>query len=204
MNCRKFILELLRNGLYEEFYENFRNVLIPFLKAETYGRSILENSSFLASSAHEDASIHGQGFVARLSGSTAEFLHLWILMNVGRRPFSLNAEGKLILQLAPVLAGWLFTDKKSRISFFDRNQKWQAIELPENVYAFNLLGSTLVVYHNPTRADTFGKNKVSIHKIRLIYPKVKQPVTILSPIIPEVHAKDIRDRKLERIDVYFE
>ncbi|HBR15141.1 MAG TPA: hypothetical protein DD723_06325 [Candidatus Omnitrophica bacterium] len=200
----KFILELLRNGLYEEFYENFRNVLIPFLKAETYGRSILENSSFLASSAHEDASIHGQGFVARLSGSTAEFLHLWILMNVGRRPFSLNAEGKLILQLAPVLAGWLFTDKKSRISFFDRNQKWQAIELPENVYAFNLLGSTLVVYHNPTRADTFGKNKVSIHKIRLIYPKVKQPVTILSPIIPEVHAKDIRDRKLERIDVYFE
>ena len=48
----KFVLELLRCELYEEFYENFRSVFIPFLNPEQYGRSILENSSFLVSSAH--------------------------------------------------------------------------------------------------------------------------------------------------------
>ncbi|MFA6379369.1 MAG: hypothetical protein WCX16_06285, partial [Candidatus Omnitrophota bacterium] len=72
----KFLLELLRCGLYKEFYEDLPHVLIPFLNPEKYGRSILENSSFIASSAHEDPEIHGRGYVARLSGATAEFVHM--------------------------------------------------------------------------------------------------------------------------------
>ena len=69
----KYLLELLKNGLFDEFYEDFYGALVCFLKPAVYGRSVLENSSFIVSSAHPDASLHGTGFVARLSGSTAEF-----------------------------------------------------------------------------------------------------------------------------------
>ena len=81
----KFMLELLRTGQYEAFYADMKAVLVPFLHPETYGRSTLENSSFIVSSAHDDVALHGQGFVARLSGSTAEFLHIWLCMSVGDR-----------------------------------------------------------------------------------------------------------------------
>ena len=81
----KYLLELLRSGLYAEFYNDFKTMLIPFLKPETYGRSILENSSFIASSANPDPKIHGTGFVARLSGSTAEFIHILLHMTAGDR-----------------------------------------------------------------------------------------------------------------------
>jgi hypothetical protein len=79
----KFLLELLRAGLYEEFYANFKTVLIPFLDPKVYGRSILENSSFIVSSAHEDNRLHGKGFVARLSGTTAELLHMCQPIGIG-------------------------------------------------------------------------------------------------------------------------
>ncbi|MBP7162296.1 MAG: hypothetical protein KBB26_02055, partial [Candidatus Omnitrophica bacterium] len=39
----KYCLELLRNGLYDEFYETFRDILIPFQNPDQYGRSYLEN-----------------------------------------------------------------------------------------------------------------------------------------------------------------
>ena len=68
----KFYLELLRATLYEEFFEELDTGLVAFMDVETYGRSPLECSSFIASSAHPDKSIHGQGYLARLSGSTAE------------------------------------------------------------------------------------------------------------------------------------
>jgi len=50
----KYMLEILRNGLYDEFYADFNKVFIPFLNPEQYGRSILENSSFIVSSANPD------------------------------------------------------------------------------------------------------------------------------------------------------
>ena len=81
----KYLLEVLRAGLYEEFYEDFKRALICFQDPEVYGRSPLENSSFLVSSAHPDESLHGAGFVARLSGATAEFLSIWTTMMAGRQ-----------------------------------------------------------------------------------------------------------------------
>ncbi|WP_203636793.1 cellobiose phosphorylase, partial [Thermobrachium celere] len=69
----KYMLELIKSGLYKEFYSDFKNVIIAFMDPSVYGRSPLENSSFIASSANVDESIHGTGFVARLSGATAEF-----------------------------------------------------------------------------------------------------------------------------------
>jgi len=162
----------------------------------------LENSSFLVSSAHEDSKLHGQGFVARLSGSTAEFVHIWLLMNIGKNPFTLNEQGDLEFTFRPALAGWLFTKKKSTIIYWDQNNKSRNIELPKNIYAFNLFGSTLVVYHNPRRKDTFGKNKPSVKKIHLAYPK-KTPIILSSETLSGSYAQDIRNRKIERIDIYF-
>ncbi len=195
----KLMLELLRAGLYEEFYENFRNVLIPFLKPQQYGRSILENSSFLVSSAHEDASLHGQGFVARLSGSTAEFLHMWLWMNAGKEPFRLDSRGKLILEFKPILPGWLFTAKPANFEYVPPSGKTAVAVLPARTYAFNFLNATLVVYHNPKRRDTF---KTSVEAVHLRYPGSSQPVVIASAAVPSPYAEDVRSRKVERIDVY--
>ncbi len=103
----KYLLEMLRAGLYDEFFGDLRACLTPFQDPGRYGRSPLENCSFLASSAHLDPALHGAGFVARLSGSTAEFLSMWNLMTAGPRPFSAR-EGHLFLALRPALPAWLF------------------------------------------------------------------------------------------------
>jgi len=176
----KYILELLKTGLIEEFYAEFKNVLIPFQNPQRYGRSILENSSFLVSSAFADKNLHGNGFVARLSGSTAEFLHIWLVMNVGINPFALDNHGKLKLEFKPNLAGWLFT----------KNGK----------YSFNFLSQIQVTYHNPKRKNTFGKNAVEIKKI--IIQNNDKPVEFNSSIIPAPYAQAIRSRQIKKIDVY--
>ncbi|MFH1359936.1 MAG: hypothetical protein ABIJ41_02745 [Candidatus Omnitrophota bacterium] len=198
----KFLLELLKFGLYDEFYKNFKYTLVPFMDPKKYGRSILESSSFIVSSAHEDASLHGRGFVARLSGTTAEWLHIWLLMNVGDAPFFLDPKGNLELAFKPVLPKWLFTKQETKTIYFDKNRLQREIVLPKNTYAFNFLGSTLVVYHNPKRRDTFGDNKASIERIVIAYADHRDPVTISSGFIPSPFANDIRDNKADRIDVY--
>jgi len=82
---------------------------VPFLDPDVYGRSPLENSSFIASSANPDPAVHGRGFVARLSGSTAEFLHIWQLMFFGRAPFTMR-DGKLTLEFTPFVPDYLMPD----------------------------------------------------------------------------------------------
>ena len=198
----KFMLELLRCGLCDDFYDNLKNVFIPFLNPGPYGRSTLENSSFLVSSAHEDPSLHGQGFVARLSGSTAEFLHIWLLMNVGLNPFSVDPQKGINLRLNPSLASWLFTEKESLVGFLNPKGQWETICLPANVYAFNFLGQILVVYHNPNRKNTYGPDKTSVSEIHLTYPSKKKPVVLQAAFIPAPYAEEVRDKKVTRIDVY--
>jgi len=178
----KYILELLKAGLAEEFYEEFKNVLIPFQNPRNYGRSILENSSFLVSSAFADKKLHGNGFVARLSGSTAEFLHIWLLMNTGLSPFSLDAAGQLNLTFKPSLAGWLF-DKTGE-------------------YSFNFLSQIQVTYHNHKRKNTFGKNAAKIIKIIIFIGS--QPTEINSATIPAALAEKVRSRQVNKIDIYLE
>jgi hypothetical protein len=176
----KYILELLKSGLTEEFYAEFKNVLIPFQNPQIYGRSILENSSFLVSSAFPDKKLHGNGFVARLSGSTAEFLHIWLLMNAGVNPFGLNENGQLNLTFKPALAGWLF-DKTGE-------------------YSFNFLSQIQVTYHNPKRKNTFGKNAAVIHKI--IFQAGDKSVELNCPTIPFPYAQAIRARQIKKLDIY--
>ena len=197
----KYLLEVLRAGLIEEFYADLKNTLVPFMDPQRYGRSVFENSSFIVSSAHEDQQLHGQGFVARLSGSTAEFLHIWLLMNMGPRPFHVAPDGNLALEFRPALAAWLFTDQETLLEYSDRQHRRSSIRLPENTYAFMLLGTTLVVYHNPERKNTFGKDACHVREYRVLLSGKKKPVAVTSAAISGVLASDIRTRQAERIDV---
>ncbi|WP_059046741.1 hypothetical protein [Paenibacillus rubinfantis] len=140
----KYLLALLKSGLTEEFFSELRTSLIPFLDPAVYGRSTLENSSFIATSVNPDPDTHGRGYVARLSGSTAEFLSMWMTMMAGKRVFRLH-EGKLRLALNPILPGWLF-DAQGEVSF-------------------RFLGTTEVVYRNPHKKDTYGADKAAIRRL---------------------------------------
>ncbi len=105
----KYLLELIRNGMYEEFFEDFHNAAVPFLNPEIYGRSIYENSSFIASSKNPDESIHGKGFVARLSGSTIEFISMWKLMMFGAHVMSVKNE-ELVFTPQPAVPAYLIPE----------------------------------------------------------------------------------------------
>lgn len=79
----KYLLGLLQAEIYEEFYEALETNLVCFMDPQVYGRSPLENSSFIAPTNNPDPKLHGQGFFARLSGSTVEALHMWYVMMTG-------------------------------------------------------------------------------------------------------------------------
>jgi len=108
----KYYLELLRHELFDAFFEEMTGGgLLPFMNASAYGRSLMECSSFIASSSFEDPSVRGRGFLARLSGSTAEFMSMWVLMMLGPQTFSLDEKSReLRMQLLPALPRWLFDD----------------------------------------------------------------------------------------------
>ena len=142
----KYILELIKNGLYEEFFNDIKTILPPFMNPEVYGRSILENSSFIASSSNPDKRNHGRGFVARLSGTTVEMLNIWELMMVGKNLFTCENE-ILKFRLNPILTKDFFNN---------------------GVLTTTILGDIKLVYTNVNNKDTFGQEKGSIVEIRLI------------------------------------
>ena len=128
----KYLLETLKSGLYEEFFDDFHRMAIPFLDPDMYGRSTLENSSFLASSKNPNQRIHGKGFVARLSGSTVEFISMWKRMMFGEKPFVLK-DGQLTALLTPAIPAYLIGD--------------------DNTVSATFLGKTKVVYQFAEQKD---------------------------------------------------
>ncbi|MFA5038574.1 MAG: hypothetical protein WC732_02715 [Candidatus Omnitrophota bacterium] len=199
----KFLLELLKNGLYDDFYENFFEATVPFQKPAVYGRSILENSSFIASSSHPDSSVHGQGFVARLSGSTAEFIQMWLLMNAGERPFFLDDAHRLCLRLKPALSEILFTKKARKESYRDALGQLREVFVPASAYAFLFLGKTLVTYLNPRRRDTFGKGGVSVVRLRLYDEKGLVHET-KGDVLPLPFSLQVREGRIQKIEADLE
>jgi hypothetical protein len=177
----KYLLELLRAGLYDEFFTDAKTALVPFLDPAAYGRSPLENASFLVSSAHPDATLHGGGFVARLSGSTAEFLSLWNVMFFGAQPFFVK-DAELHLAFKPALPGWLFDEAGTITATF--------------------LGRCTVTYHDPHKRDTFAAD-VRSHTI-VLHLSDGEPVEIAGHVIGPPYAERIRAGQISRIDVYFE
>ena len=163
----KYLLELIKNGLIEEYYQAIEDALVPFQDPETYGRSILENSSFILSSLNGDTKNHGRGYIARLSGSTAEYINMWSLMAFGQEPFKTEA-GELIYAPEPNLTADLFTKEKRVEKLQLSENKAVEVEIPADAFAYRFLGQTLVIYHNPERKNTFGKDGVSPAAYKLI------------------------------------
>ncbi len=195
----KYLLELLKNGLIEEFYKSASEALVCFQKPQRYGRSILENSSFIASSAHADPSVHGQGFVARLSGSTAEFIHIWLLLSIGQRPFFVDDAGELSLRMEPMLSRDLFTAKARQDICCDIDGRRRDIQTPVSAYAFLFLGRTIIMYLNPKKRDTFGKNGVRVVRIRL-YEGEKVVLETEGCVVRSPFAAQVRDGRISRIE----
>jgi hypothetical protein len=177
-------------------YEDFYRCAVCFFKPEVYGRNILENSSFIVSTANFDSSLWGRGFVARLSGATAEVLNIWILMCLGQRPFFTGEKGDLCVKFNPLLKAELFTAKAQSINFNGQN-----ITLEKDTFSFKLFSSILVVYHNSTGKDTFSQ-QVKVEKIEVAASGKKQVFNC--DTIPAPFSYAIRDLKVERVDVFFE
>ncbi|MNO12824.1 hypothetical protein D3C76_24420 [compost metagenome] len=174
----KYLLALLKSGLTEEFFAELRASLIPFLDPAVYGRSTLENSSFIATSVNPDPDTHGRGYVARLSGSTAEFLSMWMMMMAGKRVFRMH-EGKLRLTLQPLLPGWLF-DERGEVSF-------------------RFLGTTEIVYRNPQKKDTFGSDAAVIRRLSVQKQDGTEQV-VDGSAIEGLLAEEIRNGTVRRIE----
>lgn len=194
----KYLLEILKQGLYEQFYKDFFRVFVCFQEPRKYGRSILENSSFLVSSSYSDKKLWGRGFVGRLSGSTAEVLNIFVVMCAGRTCFFLE-EGKLFLEFKPILERRLFTTRSQKVTYFREGEE-KEIEIEKDCFAFKFLDSTLVIYHNPLRKDTFLP-EVRIEKAVILY-KSGEKITIPSSKIPPPHSLRIREGEAERIDLF--
>ncbi|PKO02999.1 MAG: cellobiose phosphorylase [Chloroflexi bacterium HGW-Chloroflexi-5] len=174
----KLMLELLRKGMFEAFYHEFKSHVPAFMDPAIYGRSPLENSSFIASGAHPDPSLHGNGFVARLSGSTAEFLSMWVIMTAGQSPFRFE-DGNLTLTIHPLLPGWLFK--------------------PDGTFKFKLMGSCDVTLHNPARLDTFNIKPASIN----FCTTEGEEVSVEGNVIASPYAGMAREGKIVAMDVHF-
>lgn len=173
----KYLLELLKSGMYEEYFEDFRNACVSFLDADTYGRNPLENSSFIASSANPDKKKWGRGFVARLSGSTAEFLSMWRRMFFGEQPF-VEEDKELIFAPTPALPDYLIPD--------------------DGTVSATLLGSIPVTYHLKERKNLIpGTYKVKEYV--LVENGVKR--SIKDSVIKGADVVKIRNKGIDGIEI---
>jgi len=193
----KYLLELLKNGLYEDFYQAMEDCLIPFQDSERYGRSILENSSFIMSSSNPDVKNHGRGFIARLSGSTAEFLNIWSIMTLGSYPFKMRGDN-LIFKPEPVIREDFFTKHEEEVSV-NLAEQCQQIIIPENSFACSIFGTTLLIYHNPERKNTFPKAVIKGYKLTIYSGEV---IDIDSTELNAFYSHKLREGEVKLLDVY--
>lgn len=172
----KYLLALLDAGLYEELFERLRTMLPPFFDPAVYGRSPLENSSYIVSSANPEPELSGRGFVGRLSGAAAEVITLCLRMFLGDRLFYLK-DGQLAFTPEPALPGWLFRE--------------------DGAISFNFLGCRFT-YVNPSRRNTRGPDGVKPARISC-EARALPALTLPSPL-----AAQLREKKLGELTVIFE
>lgn len=172
----KYLLSMLKAGLYEEFFEEMPDTFVVFRDPKEYGRSTLENSSFLASSVNPDESVHGRGYVARLSGSTTEAISMWILMFIGDKIFTYK-DGNLQLHFEPKLPSWIF-DSNDKVSFM-------------------FLSKCKVTYCNPSRKNTYGEDSAKVRDIYIEDTKER----IESDFISGELAEKIRNGQISELVV---
>ncbi len=179
----KYLLGVLRAGLNEEFFADMRRGLAPFLDPQVYGRSPLENSSFIVSSAHPDASLHGRGFVARLTGATAEFLNMWSLMMVGPQPFFMQ-DGELCLAFKPTLPAWLFRD--------------------DGTLTFTFLGNCTVTCRRCASGSEYARVTATTLELPADDQSAGRRISLPGDVIPAPYAAMVRSGAIKRIELCLE
>ena len=173
----KYLLGLLKTGLYDQFFQDIKTAFPPFMDPAVYGRSILENSSFIASTRNPDRSEHGRGFVARLTGTTAELITMWLFMMTGMKLFTVKG-GELCFTLNPLLPSDFFDEK--------------------NEVRFTLFSDTTVIYRNPLRKATYGDEAAIIISYTLTYQNgPSESVEVVSGRL----AEDLRQGLIDKIVV---
>ncbi len=173
----KYLLGLLKAGLYESFYEAMQTNLVCFMDPSIYGRSTLENSSFIVPTNNPNPKIHGQGFFARLSGSTVEVIDMWRMMMTGGKPFKVES-GQLVFRLEPKIAGRFFKNDKT--------------------LSFTFLKDITVTYINESLHDTY--KTCDIHKI--VLKNDEETKTIKGGEVVGEEASKIRNGSYEIINIY--
>lgn len=136
----KYILGLLEAGYYKDFYDEIKTNWVIAMDPFVYGRNPVEASSFIVPTCNPDASKHGRGYFARLTGANAEFLNMAVLLFAGPSIFSYES-GVLHFHLAPKLSHDFF-DKKGLASFL-------------------LFSKVRVIYHNPKHLDCYRGVRLS-------------------------------------------
>lgn len=178
----KYLLALIEAGMTDAFYEALKTSCVPFFNPEVYGRSIIENSSFIVSSENPDETVHGRGYIARLSGSAAEMISIWKRMFIGDKLFQIE-DGKLVFVFNPKLQGWLF-DEKGCVS--------------------TVLFDCHIRYINPKRKNTYGTDAVKIRRIITDGNVTASEGDSGSDRLSGSFAEMLRERKLSLIEVYFD
>jgi hypothetical protein len=172
----KYLIGLLKSGLYDEYYQDIQTSMPPFMNPEVYGRSLLENVSFIATSNNPNMHNHGRGFVARLTGTTSEAITLMFLMMLGKHPFTYE-NSELHFTVAPKLA----------TSFFDENHE-------VSFRLFDYIDITLV---NKTAKDTYQGLKALSYDLY----KDGERTTINASKVSGKYALMIRERHFDKIVV---
>ncbi|MCD8194953.1 MAG: hypothetical protein LUD22_01470 [Coprobacillus sp.] len=168
----KYLLGLLEAGYYDEFYTELKTNFVCYMDPSVYGRSPIENVSFIVPTCNPDSSRWGRGYFARLTGANSEVLNMSNIIFIGEHPFKLDTKGTLTFSLNPVLPS----------SFFDGDDK----------VSYTFLGKIKIIYHNPSRIDTY-KGSHLLYKIN-----DKEYKDIISE--PSL-VKDIRAAKIDKIEV---
>jgi hypothetical protein len=192
----KYLLELARQGLWEPFYRHFFRALPPFQDPARYGRSTFENSSFIASSANPDKAVHGQGFVARLSGSTVEVYDLLLTLALGAQPFRLGPGG-LVFEPRPGLHGSLFAPQARLV----RPPGWDAADalaLPPDTFALRCFGRCVVVIHGQGGRHAYGPDGLRVTGMRL---HGGGAVHQRGPSLNDAEARRLRGGAYNRLDI---
>jgi hypothetical protein len=171
----KYLIGMLKSGLYDEYYEDMKTAMPPFMNPEVYGRSPLENASFIATSNNPNPQNHGRSFVARLTGTTSEAITLLMLMMTGKKLFTYQDQ-ILRFQIEP----------KLKKDFFNENKE----------VSFTLFETIEVIIKNPDGKDTYN-----LSPVQYILENDVDQVIIDGPYVEGHLAEQIRKKHFTRITV---
>lgn len=172
----KYLIGLMKSGLYDEYYEDLKTSMPPFMDPEVYGRSLLENVSFIATSNNPNPKNHGRGFVARLTGTTSEAITLLYLMVLGKKLFDMDQK-ELTFKVEP----------KLKKDFFDKNQE----------VSIKLFSDIEIIIKNPTLKDTYhGLKAISYELIN-----DEDTIIVYDHVVRGELAQAIREKTFKKIIV---